>query len=455
MLDLEGWLRLDTVARTRERARARDRARAEAASHHAWISVPTDETTPSGGELAGIPFGVKDNIDVAGQSTAAGSPLLADRLAEVDAEVVGVLREAGAVVLGRTNMDELALGATSENATHGPVRNPHDPTRVAGGSSGGSAAAVALGSVPFALGTDTSGSVTVPSSCCGVVGLRPTTGRYPGTGVVGLSWSRDTVGVHARSVADARTVDRVLRHTPATGSAPGRGRLPSGAADVDPARPLVLGRIRSRVRDCEAEVARRVEAALELLRAAGVRVVDVDVADDLATASEAGVELIFQEAAQTLPERYARGRGRPPGVGELTGRIASPATRAQVAAMARTDTSAHAYERSRRARWGLQRRYAATFAAAGVDALVGPSVAVLPPRVGAGGLMDVDGAPRPTIPTLLRNAAPGSLAGVPMLSVPAGRSAGGLPVGLTLEGPWGADEQLLDVGERIESILHG
>src|SRR5699024_8500430 len=128
----------------------------------------------------------------------------------VDAPVVAALKTAGYVVAGTTNMHELAFGITSENADYGPVRLPGHPTRSAGGSSGGSSVAVAEGSGEIALGTDTGGSVSIPASHCGIYGLRPSTGRWPGAGVTGLSWTRDTAGVFARNLAQLQVVDAII-----------------------------------------------------------------------------------------------------------------------------------------------------------------------------------------------------------------------------------------------------
>ncbi|MFT4597456.1 MAG: Asp-tRNA(Asn)/Glu-tRNA(Gln) amidotransferase A subunit family amidase, partial [Paracrocinitomix sp.] len=157
------------------------------------------------GALAGVPFAVKDLFDLAGEVTAAGSAVLANRPpAERDAAAVERLTAADAVPIGATTMDEFAFGFTTENTHYGPARNPHDPARTPGGSSGGSAAAVAGGLVPLALGTDTNGSVRVPASLCGLFGLKPTYGRLDRRGVQLFSDSLDHVGAFARSARDLR-----------------------------------------------------------------------------------------------------------------------------------------------------------------------------------------------------------------------------------------------------------
>ena len=165
-----------------------------------------DRTIAAGGDagpLAGVPFAVKNLFDVAGVTTLAGSRIYRERPpANQDAAAVAALRRAGAVLVGCLNMDEYAFGFTTENTHYGPTRNPHDPTRIAGGSSGGSAAAVAAGLVPLSLGSDTNGSIRVPASLCGVFGLKPTYGRVSRAGVVLFAGSLDHVGPFARSVRD-------------------------------------------------------------------------------------------------------------------------------------------------------------------------------------------------------------------------------------------------------------
>jgi len=155
------------------------------------------------GPLAGVPFAVKNNFDVAGLTTLAGSKVYQGRpAATADSFAVRALKDAGGILVGALNMDEFACGITTENAHYGPTRNPRDPERISGGSSGGAAAAVAAGMVPLTVGTDTGGSIRVPSSMCGVFGLKPTYGRLSRGGVVPFSWSMDHVGPLANSLRD-------------------------------------------------------------------------------------------------------------------------------------------------------------------------------------------------------------------------------------------------------------
>jgi aspartyl-tRNA(Asn)/glutamyl-tRNA(Gln) amidotransferase subunit A len=212
---------------TRVRA---DEALAEAARVDARVAAGDDP-----GPLAGVPFAVKNLFDVAGVTTLAGSKIFAERPpATRDATAVAALRRAGGVLLGTLNMDEYAFGFTTENAHHGPTRNPHDLSRVPGGSSGGSAAAVAAGLVPITLGSDTNGSIRVPAAFCGIFGLKPTYGRVSRAGAALFAGSFDHVGPFARSVADLAAVydvihgpdgaDPVCSDAPAVPCAPHVGR---------------------------------------------------------------------------------------------------------------------------------------------------------------------------------------------------------------------------------------
>lgn len=179
-----------------------DRALAAAAEVDAMVATGRDP-----GPLAGVPFGVKDNYDVAGRVTTAGSIINRSRsAARADAVIAARAAKAGAILLGTQNMDEFAYGFTTENAHYGATRNPHDPQRSAGGSSGGSAAAVAVGLTEFSLGTDTNGSIRVPASFCGIFGLKPTFGRLPRTGTFPFVHDLDHLGPFARSALDLATV---------------------------------------------------------------------------------------------------------------------------------------------------------------------------------------------------------------------------------------------------------
>src|SRR5699024_2853522 len=190
------------------------------------LQLQLDALKPQITDVAAVPtMAVKANIGVEGLARSAGSKVLEADRPVVDAPVVAALKTAGYVVAGTTNMHELAFGITSENADYGPVRLPGHPTRSAGGSSGGSAVAVAEGAGDIALGTDTGGSVSIPSSHCGIYGLRPSTVRWPGAGNTGLSWSRNTAGVFARNLAKLQMADAIITGQPAAKHSAERIRL--------------------------------------------------------------------------------------------------------------------------------------------------------------------------------------------------------------------------------------
>ena len=267
-----------------------DQARAEAAERDL-----ERRRGRGGGALHGVPVAVKDLIDVEGVVTGAGSVKLAGNRAGRDAGVVARLRGAGAVVVGKTRTHEFAYGVTTPGTA-----NPWDLERIAGGSSGGSAAAVAAGLVAGALGTDTAGSIRIPSSCCGVVGLKPTWGRVPATGVWPLSWSCDHVGPIAATVADVALLDEVLAAEPGgeagpAGDAPRIGRVVGD--DLGPVDPAVAGMLDELCRRMEAAGATVDEVVLPLQAARGAVGAIV-----LAEAAAAHVRLL----AETGEDGYSR-----------------------------------------------------------------------------------------------------------------------------------------------------
>ncbi len=230
------------------------------------------------GVMAGIPIAIKDNICVRGMQASCGSRILGNYHPPYNATVIERLLGAGAVVIGKTNCDEFAMGSSNENSAFGPVKNPWDTSRVPGGSSGGSAAAVASGIVPVALGSDTGGSVRQPASLCGVLGLKPTYGRNSRYGLVAFASSLDQVGVFARSTRDVARVLGVIA-----------GRDPHDATTADVPVPNYLAELTGNIRGAriglprslfgeglDAEVRKSVEAAVDVYRELGAEIINVE-----------------------------------------------------------------------------------------------------------------------------------------------------------------------------------
>ncbi|MFI0418691.1 amidase [Spongiactinospora sp. 9N601] len=362
------------------------------------------------GPLAGVPFGVKDNFDVRGRVTHAGTDGAGREPAGTTAAAITLLTRAGAVLVGTTNMSELACAAVTENPWYGVCRNPWDPSHGAGGSSGGSAAAVSGGLVPFALGTDTGGSVLIPAALTGICGLRPTSGRISTAGVVLSSPTLDTVGVLAARVTDLRAVADVLG-----AQEPG----PHGRAFPLPLAGLRVGVLHGWFRErCSAGVLAQVDGAVAELSSLGARCEPVllpGVEDVLA----AGRTIVWAEAAR--------------GYREFTGgHTANPAILRRLRDGDRISAADYRAAQDRRERW--RRLVSRTFAEA--DILVSATTPSTAPRVGA----DQEEVTR----TLVALTYPVSMAGTPAVSVPAGVSEG-LPVGLQMIGPWDGERRLLDV----------
>jgi Asp-tRNA(Asn)/Glu-tRNA(Gln) amidotransferase A subunit family amidase len=384
------------------------------------------------GALHGVPVAVKDLVDTAGLTTTMGSRHFAGYLPERDAEVVARLRAAGAIVVGKTTTHEFAYGPTGDRAANGACRNPHDPRRMAGGSSAGSAAAVAAGLVPLAVGTDTGGSVRMPAALCGVVGIRPTVGRIPADGVFPLSWSLDTVGVLAGTVADTAVGWDVL-----SGAAPGAGssaRPAPGPATLRVGLPA--GDWFERL---DGTVRRGLDRVVETLNGHGAKVVPVPV-PDVEELHRLYVTVVSAEAVSIHHDRLAQAPD-----------LFDPETLQRLRAVEK----APAWEYAGSLRRLGEVRAAAADRLAGLDLLVLATVPILAPPLGArdgefgGGWTSARDA-------LLAYNTPWSVLGLPAMSLPVpGSGAGGLPVGVQLVGRPGGDEDLLAAARTVESVITG
>ncbi|QOZ24694.1 indoleacetamide hydrolase [Bradyrhizobium sp. CCBAU 51753] len=404
------------------------------------------------GPLAGLPIVVKDNINTSDLPTTGGTPALQHARPARNAPSLQKLLDAGAVVIGKTNLHELAFGITSTNLAPfaGPVRNPYDITRIPGGSSGGTSAAIAARVVTCGLGSDTGGSTRVPAALTGTVGLRPSVGNggaerryHDDNQVVPISHTRDTVGPMGRTVADVALLDAVITGTPLAVAAPLRGvRLGIPACfwnGLD--------------RDVEA-VAR---AACAKLADAGVVLVDIDMPDLFEQNGKVSFVVALHEPIADIPAYLAASGIEGITLADIAAKVASPDVVGAFGAIT-TDAFGAAYDDAIGVqRPALQAIYAAYFRDNNVDAILFPTTIAPAPLIdetnGSSEMSVNGGEPAPTFGTMIRNTDPGSNAGLPGLSLHAGMTPDGLPVGLEIDGAVGSDARLLGLGLSIEAIL--
>jgi aspartyl-tRNA(Asn)/glutamyl-tRNA(Gln) amidotransferase subunit A len=377
---------------------------------------------PLVGPLVGCIFSVKDNIDVAGTITTCGSRVLENSMpASEDAWIVKALKRSGAQCIGKNNMHEFALGGTGYNFRFGTTPNPWDSTRHVGGSSGGSALAVANGEVHLAIGTDSGGSVRMPASLAGIVGFKPTAGVLPMRGVVGASWSMDCLGLFTRTVSDCRVVWKAI--------VPAEESLLGNRPRVAYLKDFSMGRVESAVWDTYLQT-------IEKIRTAGFELNGISI-EGLEACPYVCVSIVYPEVASAhhellrrCPELYESDIRGLISIGELW--------------------SARMYLDAQRIRTVLRARFERLIES--YDALLTPTVPVQPPKFGEKSRVEGD-PPGSPLYTMIRFTVPFNVMSYPAISLPAGLDRDNLPVGLQVVGKPGRDHSLLGIAEEIERFL--
>jgi Asp-tRNA(Asn)/Glu-tRNA(Gln) amidotransferase A subunit family amidase len=406
-----------------------------------------DKLRQSGGNLGpmfGLPVPVKDSVNTRDYPTSAGTPALRDFQPAADAPIVASLRAAGAIVLGKTNLHELSYGWTSTNLAFGAVHNPYDPQRIPGGSSGGTAVAVATHMAPLGIAEDTQGSIRVPAAMCGIAGFRPSTGRYSTKGCVPITPLFDQVGPHARSVSDLALFDSVA------------------ANDWRPLTPASLKGLRLGVvkdywfTSLDEQVEHITEQALQRLRQAGAEIVTTEL-PGLRHLIDLTTDAIQNHDVRISLARYLKDYGTNVTFEEVVHQ-ASPDIQAIFRSYVLPGSANFVSERTYAAARdvhlpALRRLYRDYFTRTGVAAIVFPATMAPPPPIGADVTVDIGQRQVPFFTVAGRNIAPGSTTGLPGLVLPAGLTTTGLPIGIEFDGPAGSDRALLAIGLSLERAL--
>lgn len=406
-----------------------------------------DDSERSQLPLAGLALVIKDNIHVANMPNSAGTEGLKDFVPKQDAEVVKRLRKAGALIVGKSNLHELAYGITSNNHFTGPVQNPAKAGYFAGGSSGGTAAAIAAGIVRAGVGTDTGGSTRIPAALTGIVGFRPSMGRYPNDGLTMISQTRDTAGPMAVDVATVASLDAVMA---------GERNV---ALELPSAELIRLGVARDYFyQNLEPEMSKGIESALALLAQSGIELVELSAAELSGLNHRVSFPVVLYETSQLLPA-YLQANKIDIGAQQLTEMIKSPDVKAVLSDALSGAISQEQYQAAmQQHRPALQDYYQQLFEKHQLDALVFATTPLTArPITGSEqSVSSIESGSGPALPTFssyIQNTDPASNVGSPAISLPMGRSAMGLPMGLELDGPIASDRRLLAVAARVEQIL--
>jgi Asp-tRNA(Asn)/Glu-tRNA(Gln) amidotransferase A subunit family amidase len=392
------------------------------------------------GLLQGIPIVVKDNFLVKNIAGAGGTPALKTLVPTADAPVIDTLRKAGAIILAKTNMHELAFGISGYNqAFPNPitgsigVRNAYDTTRFAGGSSSGNGSAIGARLVGAGIGTDTGGSSRIPAAVNGIAGFRPTVGRYSGEGIVPLSHTRDTAGPMGQTVSDVALLDAVIAR--------------EGAINASDLRKVRIGVARDYFfQNLDADTTKVIADTLAKLTAAGATIVETSM-PTLKTLNDAvSFPIVFKEAYDDMVAFLAKYKSDVT-IDQLAANIASADVKGAFGAV-----TGHAFDAGYTAamltsRPALQKLYLDTFTASALDVIIFPTTPVIAIKQNA------DASSNANFGLFIQNTDPGANAGLPGLTIPAGLGASGMPVGVEIDGPVGSDRKVLSIGLAIEKVL--
>jgi len=391
------------------------------------------------GPLYGLPFCLKDNINTTDMPTTGGTVALKGWYPVADAPVTAQLREANGVLIGKTNMHELAFGITSNNAAWGPVRNPYVQAAIPGGSSGGTAAAVAAGLAPVGLGSDTGGSCRIPAALCGCVGFRPTLGRYSQSGILPISSTRDTAGPLARTVDDVALIDQICAV-----ERPNITQVPLDGVRIGVPRAYFYENL-------DPQVTVLTNHALATLSNAGAALVEVDIPNLADLNNAVSFPIALYEVLREM-SAYLYKAGNRLTVSELVSQVAGNAEQGILGSQMGPDAiPAVVYRQAiSEGRPKLIAVYESYFADNNLSALVVPTTPLPARPIGQEDTVELNGEQVPTFFTYIRNTDPPSNAGVPCLSVPAGITGNQLPVGIEFVGPTNSDARLLGIGRAYE-----
>jgi len=394
------------------------------------------------GALHGVPLVLKDNIDTADLPTTGGTPALRNHRPKRNAPVADALLRAGAIVLGKTTLHELACGVTNNNGGFGAARNPWDRRLIPGGSSGGTGVAVAARIAPGGIGSDTGGSIRIPASLCGIVGFRPTTKRWSQQGIIPISSTRDTAGPMTRAVADAILLDGVVTGGPTT-------------LTPIPLKGLRFGVPREYYwADMDSELGAVAEKELSRLSSLGVQLVEADVPNLKDLDQAVSFPVALYEQVTTL-RAYLRDAGAGISYEQVVAQCASPDVRGMLTSLLGDGAVPEAVYRAAlsRHRPALQAALENYFKQHDLAAMIFPTTPMPARPIGEDDTVDVNGDRVPTFFTYIRNTDPASNAALPGLSLPIGLTRGGLPAGIELDAPSGQDARLLAIGLAYEASL--